>query len=281
MANQRATDFEKCFVDVTPPFVANPQASELVQPTEGPLNNPTIHTQTAAVLGISSGNERFYANLAQRLSICLRIVRTIRIKLLEAISRRPTLSCNGRHVINQRQQLRHVVPIGGGEANDDGHTVAVSQQMVFGAWFSAVYRARTGRFAPPTARTVELSTVAREKSIWLAFRSLFNKSRWIFSQTPACCHSARRRQQVIPQPQPISCGRSSQGMPVLRTNSTPVNVARLGNLLRPELRFRRLLTGINGSIVVHNASETRGLAMAMPPCMTWSTHRLAISMPFC
>ncbi len=41
-------------------------------------------------------------------------------------------------------------------------------------------------------------------------------------QTPASFQSWSRRQQVMPQPQPISAGRSSQGMPVLRTKRMPV-----------------------------------------------------------
>jgi hypothetical protein len=36
------------------------------------------------------------------------------------------------------------------------------------------------------------------------------------SQTPACCHSRKRLQHVIPEPQPISCGNISQGIPLAK-----------------------------------------------------------------
>lgn len=41
------------------------------------------------------------------------------------------------------------------------------------------------------------------------------------SQTPSCCHSSSRRQQVEPEPKPSSAGRCRQAIPVCRTKRIP------------------------------------------------------------
>jgi len=78
----------------------------------------------------------------------------------------------------------------------------------------------------------------------------------------ARCQSRRRRQQVMPDPQPISCGRYSHGMPVLRTKRIPVSAARSATIGRPPLGRGGCL-GNSGSITAHRSSLTSGLAIAM------------------
>jgi hypothetical protein len=58
------------------------------------------------------------------------------------------------------------------------------------------------------------SKEARSHSIWSASPNRLSNTRCRSSQTPASCHSLRRRQHVIPEPQPISFGSISQGMPL-------------------------------------------------------------------
>jgi hypothetical protein len=123
-------------------------------------------------------------------------------------------------------------------------------------------RPGSGRsWRPPNARTCELSIAARDQSMRSASLSLANSSSWSRCQTPASCHSRRRRQQVIPEPQPISCGRYSHGIPVCNTNKIPVNTFRSSIRLRPGNRCRRGTFGISGSINSHNGSDTNGLAI--------------------
>jgi hypothetical protein len=58
-------------------------------------------------------------------------------------------------------------------------------------------------------------------------------SSWRRCHTPASCHSARRRQHVIPDPNPSSCGRNSHGIAVYSTNRIPHRTCRSGTRLRP------------------------------------------------
>jgi hypothetical protein len=59
-------------------------------------------------------------------------------------------------------------------------------------------------------------------------RTLSSKEKWISCQMPASCQSRNRRQQVMPEPQPSSCGSISQGMPLRSTKRIPVKQARSG-----------------------------------------------------
>src|SRR4051812_49882905 len=77
---------------------------------------------------------------------------------------------------------------------------------------------------------------------------------------PASCQSLSRRQQVMPEPQPISCGSISQGMPLFSTNRMPVRAARSSTGGRPPFG-RGGRDGRRGANRDQKASETRGAAV--------------------
>src|SRR5262245_43592135 len=119
---------------------------------------------------------------------------------------------------------------------------------------------------PPSARANELSTAARDQSIWSASRSSFRSTWCRWSQMPNACHSCNRLRQALPEPQPISQGKSFQRMPVRRTNRMPVSAWRLVSGLRPGKRKRLGLgEGKSGSMRCHRASDNKGAAMIVPP----------------
>jgi hypothetical protein len=114
---------------------------------------------------------------------------------------------------------------------------------------------------PKTARTEQLSKIALDQSISPARPSSSSSRRQTLSQIPARCQSRRRRQQVIPLPQPSSCGRYSHPQPVRRTNRIPVSACRWGTGGRPPLGLG-LSGGNSGSMRSHNSSVSSGLAIS-------------------
>jgi hypothetical protein len=64
--------------------------------------------------------------------------------------------------------------------------------------------------------------MTRDQSIWSAARKRASSTSRSSSHTPAACQSRRWRQQLIPLPQPISCGSRSQRRPVWRMNGMRV-----------------------------------------------------------
>src|SRR3954453_20668965 len=77
---------------------------------------------------------------------------------------------------------------------------------------------------------------------------------------PASCQSLNRRQQVMPEPQPISWGSISQGMPLFSTNRMPVRAARSSTGGRPPFG-RGGGDGGGGGKRDQKGAETRGAAM--------------------
>ena len=101
---------------------------------------------------------------------------------------------------------------------------------------------------------------ARDQSILPAALRRSSSTRCSRRQTPAESQSRSRRQQVIPLPQPISCGRCSHGRPVLSTDTIPVRHARSGTRGRPPFGFGGS-GGIRGATTSHSSSGTNGLLM--------------------
>lgn len=248
-------------------FVAHAQSSELVQPTVGALDDPAINSQTAAVRNPAFGQKRLDPAPPQRLPMRFRVVRAVGIGTVRAALGGPTFAGDWRNGVDHRQQLGDVVRIGRRDFGCQRDSVSIGDDVVFRAGFAAIRGIRAGLVPPKTARTDVESIADRDQSIWSAARKRDNTARWILFHTPCCCHAANRRQQVIPLPQPSSCGKSSQAMPVFSTNKMPVSTARSSSGLRPGYRLRRRFGGgKSGSIISHNSSSKIGCAMSVPPC---------------
>jgi hypothetical protein len=205
--DHRAAEAEESLVDVVAPFVTHTQPSELMKPTDCSLNHPPHVPQPAAVLRVTLRDHRFNPTHPQQHAVEVRVVRSIGVQTIRLAARMTDLATDRWNRVDQRQELRHVVAVGAGEPNGKRNALRIRDDVVFRAFLTTIGRVWTGFFAPPTARTDPLSTTARVQSIRSAARSLSSNRRWSRSQTPAACQSRRRRQQVIPEPQPISCGR--------------------------------------------------------------------------
>jgi hypothetical protein len=144
---------------------------------------------------------------------------------------------------NRRYRVEHVlkhgavVDIGACEPHGERNAVPIGHQVPFGARLAAIRRIWARGRAPFLAAMEEESMQTRLKSRRLAPRRQRISSRCNLSQTPACCQSRSRRQQVTPEPQPNSGGRSSQAMPLRRTNRMPLSAARSGMRGRPPRGF--------------------------------------------
>ncbi len=256
------TDYQKGLVNIVSFFITNPKPSILVQPGKIPLYHPAVNSQSAAVLSSAFGQHRKDPFFPQLTAMLFAVIAAIPQQTIRFFNRPAHLTGNRGNRFDQGDQLGHIMAIGAGHPNRQWNPLSFRHQMVFRAFFTPVRGIGAGFCPPKTARTEAESTIALEKSIGSACRSLFNKRRWISSQTPASCQSRSRRQQVMPLPQPISLGKSSQPMPVLRTNRIPVNAARSGMDLRPGYRKRLFRFGMTGSIISHSTSSKIGFAMS-------------------
>jgi hypothetical protein len=150
--------------------------------------------------------------------------------------------------------------IGRGVLYRERNACRVYHEMALGTLFAAIGRIRPGLFAPPGADTAAESSEARDQSMRPASPKRSSSTLWSRFQTPASCHSLSRRQQVIPDPQPISLGSISQGMPDLSTNTMPLSAARSSMRGRPPFGLGGSF-GKSGSTTTHSSSVTSGFGM--------------------
>jgi hypothetical protein len=215
-------------------------------------------SQSAAMLCASLGQIRTDSPLLEGLAMRLGVVSSVGIDALEPTTGTTDATSYRLDSINQREALSHVVTIRSGEDGVQRDSLSLHEERAFKPRTSSIGRIRPRRPPFPTARTEDESADARFPSSWSAALSLSSKTCWSLSRMPAFRRSRRRRQHVIPEPHPISNGRSSQGMPVRHL--------RFSTGLRSECFLRRGLGGGNsGSIMDQSPSSIMGRAIAIPP----------------
>src|SRR5215207_6357439 len=264
-ADHRVRQMHQRLVNVIPLLVAHPQAAEALLPTQRPLDHPAIATQPDAAFDAAPREARRDAPLAQPLPQYPVVIRLVGVQLRGTPARATTLaSYRGEcvHRLKQFLAVRHVRPR---ERDRERDAFAVYHLMAFRPRFAAIRRARPD-CAPffrgaPLARTRIESTLARLQSICPVCSKRLSNNWCNFCHTPARCQSRRRRQQVIPEPQPISCGSISQGRPLLRTKRMPVSAARSERRGRPRVLVRGGGGGKSGLITSQSASSTNCFAM--------------------
>jgi hypothetical protein len=258
--DEAARQMQEGLMDMCAAIITNSQSAELMEPTQRAFHDPAKSAQTAAVRCTAMGDGRCDAAGPQLHAMEIGIERAVGVQQVGALSRSSALAFHRQHGIDQRNQLGDIMAAGRGEADGQRGALGIGKNVVFRAGLAAIRRIRAGFFAPPTARTLLLSTAARDQSIKSACCKRVNNTWCSFLHTPDSHHSCSRFHKVMPQ-QPISWGKSSHGIPVLSTNKIPVRHVR--SALRGFPPFgegdRR---GRSGSTIAHSSSSTNRLDMA-------------------
>jgi hypothetical protein len=248
--------------DVEASLVANGQPAETAEPSERAFHHPAMASQPLGAVDAAPGNTRLDAASAQRPSAVRKVIALVGMELGRSPLRSADAMADRRHGIDQFFEEAAVMDVCRGEPDSERDALSISNERALGVGSAAIGRVGAGFLAPLLAGTLALSTQARLQSMAPARPRQSSRTRCSLAQTPAACQSRSRRQQVMPDPQPISWGSISQGMPLFSTNRMPLSAARCAIGGRPPFGFGRSGGG-SGSITVHNSSGTRGLAM--PP----------------
>jgi len=226
-------------MDVTASFIPDPQPLELMQPGDRAFHHPAVYAETAAMLGAPPRQHRSDAAPAQLAAVWVTIIGPVTLYQQRAPSWSATFAAHRRDRLDERHQLGHVMGRGTRQSSRQRDALRFDNQVVLASSFGPIRRVRAGLEPPFRDRTEELSTTARDQSRLSASCSFASSSSCNRCHTPAACQSRSLRQQVIPEPQPISCGRSSHEMPVRKTKRMPVSACRWLIGLRPGKRRRR------------------------------------------
>ncbi len=219
------------------PFVAHFQTTKAVEPGQRALDNTAMPSQSFTRFAASTCDARRDVALPQAVTVSPGVIRFVSMAAYVdggVVDHVADESGNG---INQLFQQCGLMPVG--------------CSMTNGQWGPRPSTIRR-RFEPVLPRSVGFGPVfwpplVRIHSLRPA-KPASNRSGRLhrgdrarrggsLSQTPATCQSRSRRQQVMPLPQPIFCGKSSHGMPLFNTNRMPANVARSGTRGRPPFGF--------------------------------------------
>jgi hypothetical protein len=261
-ADEDAAECEKGLMDIVTSFTSYAKPAKLMEPANRPFDDPTVDAQATSMLSVAFCQDRFDSSVSQLLAMAGGVVRAIPLDSIRTLSWATAFSTNWRDRVHQRQQLGDVVRIRASQRGREGNAVGVRGQMMLAAGFTAICWIGSRFFPPCMARTEEESTITRDQSSRSASRKRAKRTSWISFQIPFRCQACRRRQAVIPDPQPSSCGKYSQGRPVLSTNKIAHRTLRLSIGLRPGCRLRRFFgAGSSGSIIAHKSSSKIGFAM--------------------
>jgi hypothetical protein len=259
-ADECAPDVEESLVHVGAALVAEGQPAELVEPGEGALDHPPEAPQLLAGVDALARDPTANAPPAEGPAAVAGVKGLVRVELGGALPRGAPRAPDARDGIDQFLEDGTLVDVGGRDPQRQRDALPVDRHMPLAARLAAIGGIRAGLEPPLLAGTVAASTAARSQSIPLRAPSPSRMTWCNACQTPAWCHSRKRRQQVTPLPQPISCGSNSPGMPLRRTNRMPVSAARSGTRGRPPFRLG-FSGGKSGSIAAHSVSETSGRVM--------------------
>jgi hypothetical protein len=230
---------QESLMDLNLTLIANRKPPEVVQPGQCALDYPAVPAKSLTALYPLSGYARCDPSLSQGFPTLLVVVSLVSVQLHRSLSPAPSASTKTCLLLDRLDSIHYfhkhgaIVNVGSGTDYRKRDPLSVDHKMALCARFASIRRRRPGCSAPFLAGTLAESTDARVQSILPASPNLSSSIWCNFSHTPASCQSRRRRQQVMPLPQPISGGSISQGRPVLSTKMMPVSAARLGTLGRP------------------------------------------------
>jgi hypothetical protein len=207
-------------------LIANCQPSEAVEPGKAAFDHPAMSAGFLRAFDTSLCNTRQDATPSTGFTAARVIIAFVAMAFFRPAERTPRLSRNGRNSIEHLLKHGTIVNIGTGQPYGERCAAPVRHQVTFRARLAAIRWIWARGRAPSFAGIEDESTQTRLQSMRLALRRRRSNSWCGRSQTPACCQSRRRRQQVTPDPQPSSGGKSSHAMPERRTKRIPLSAAR-------------------------------------------------------
>jgi hypothetical protein len=248
-------------VNIKPLLISNGQSAKVVEPGKCALHHPAVPSQLLAALYTSPRNPRGDAPLAKSKPVLLRVIPFVSVHLHRSKAWSTSFPVQRRNGIYHLLQHRRVRYISSCALYGQRYSSAFDHKMALRAWFSLIRRVLACSLLPfftPLAGMVAESSETLDQPISPASLSLSSSSLCSFFHTPAFCQSLTRRQQVMPEPQPISCGSISHCKPDLSTKIMPVRAARSGMRGRPPFGLGGSF-GKSGSMITHSSSGTSGL----------------------
>ena len=183
-------------------FEADTQFAETGKPCVGTFDYPAMSSEFFATLDTAAGDTCRDTSLLQRFTAMRIVVTLVSMYLVWALPRPPGHTWHGWYCIKHRLKHFRVVPVGSGDDQRQRDALSVYCDMTLAADLSPVGWIWPGLFAPRGLATLAPSMLTRLQSIASYPRSRASSARCRRCHTPAFCQSRRRRQHVMPLPNP-------------------------------------------------------------------------------
>src|SRR5439155_23475790 len=138
-------DREECFVDFVAAVVADQQPLEVMQPSEGALDDPAGAAEPGAVLGLAARDLRRDPTLPELAAVLVVVVTAVGEHALRPAPRASDSASHRRHSLDQRNELRYVVAVGAGDRPGERDPSGVDQEVVLGDGSGSINRAGARR----------------------------------------------------------------------------------------------------------------------------------------
>jgi hypothetical protein len=119
-----------------------------VEPGEGALDDPAVTSESGAVLGLPSCDQRLDSSLPDEAAVLVVVVTAVGDHALGPSPWTADAAANGRHLVKQREQLGDVVAVAAGKRPRERQAAAVYEEMLLAAAAAPVDGARAGLRAP-------------------------------------------------------------------------------------------------------------------------------------
>jgi hypothetical protein len=129
-------------VDVVAAVGANEQAAVVVEPGEGAFDDPAFAADAGSVLGLAASDDGLDPASTDEAAVLVVVVAAIGEQPFGSSARAADAAADGRHAVEQIEQLRDVVAVAAGERPGERYPASVYEEMVLAATPAAVDRAR-------------------------------------------------------------------------------------------------------------------------------------------
>ena len=131
------------------------------------LDKPASDAKAAAVFCPPPRNLGLDPSLFHRTAMRIRVVSPVALNSFRFLLRSPTPAADRGNRVDERNELSDVVDVRGGQDRREWDALAISDDMMHRARLASIGGIQARFFPPCTARTEELSTMARDQSFVL------------------------------------------------------------------------------------------------------------------
>src|SRR5205809_448678 len=136
--DNRATKAEERLLYLLEAIEPAAQAAKRVQPRDGPLNEPALDSQSAAMRGVTFGEDGCDSEPTQHNTQRFGVIASVALEAFGKLSFGSRFPANGRYVHEHLEGLRDFVDVRRGGGRIERDSLSIGQHMMLATRFPAI-----------------------------------------------------------------------------------------------------------------------------------------------